>query len=601
MSELQLIHVDDDAAFTAMTAEFLERSDASIAVRQATEPAEALTIVTQESIDCVVSDFDMPGTDGIEFLEQVRAIRPDLPFILFTGKGSEEIASEAIAAGATEYLQKGVGSDQYELLRNRIENAVAGYRADRERRRNERRFRTVFEDPNRLVHLLDDTGRILRCNRTSLEWISADDSAVTGQLFWEAPWWIGQDRSVMQDWVERGLAGEYVDFDINGETPQGDAYYLSGSVRPVRDESNVVTSLIVTWRDVSEERRQQARLAEKSRALEAVLETVDVGIVMKDVESRYQLLNSEWRSCLGIADDADIDTLTDFELFAAPVAEGFRAEDRRVMQSGEPIEVTQTVPTVDGERTMLTRKTPVYTESGTIKGVCAVSTDITDRVEREAELAVSRKRLQRQNGRLEEFAEIVSHDLRSPLTTAAGRLELADDTGSVEHIESAREALDRAIDLIDNTLTLAKEGRVIEERVPVELAELVDSAWKSMENESVTLVCDIDGEISADPDRLTRLFENLFANAIRHGGASVTVTVGRANESALYIADDGPGIPADKRDAVFERGMTTEHAGTGYGLAIVERIVDAHDWEISIETSTDGGARFLIHDVTFLE
>jgi DNA-binding NtrC family response regulator len=83
------------------------------------------------ALDCVVSDYDMHGLTGLELLEAVRAVDPDVPFILFTGKGSETIASRAISEGATDYLQMTSGTDQYTMLADRIENAVETYRSRR--------------------------------------------------------------------------------------------------------------------------------------------------------------------------------------------------------------------------------------------------------------------------------------------------------------------------------------------------------------------------------------------------------------------------------------------------------------------------------------
>ncbi len=77
-----------------------------------------------------MSDYELPGANGIEFLETVRESYPDLPFILFTSKGSEEVASDAISAGVSDYLQKGSGTERFSLLANRITNLVAQYRAE---------------------------------------------------------------------------------------------------------------------------------------------------------------------------------------------------------------------------------------------------------------------------------------------------------------------------------------------------------------------------------------------------------------------------------------------------------------------------------------
>ena len=126
--EIRVLHVDDQQQYTELTEELLERADDNISVVGTTTVVEALNLLSESEFDCIVSDYDMPQTDGLEFLELVRESNPHIPFILFTGKGSEEIASEAIQAGVTDYIQKKGGIDQYDLLANRIRNVVERYR-----------------------------------------------------------------------------------------------------------------------------------------------------------------------------------------------------------------------------------------------------------------------------------------------------------------------------------------------------------------------------------------------------------------------------------------------------------------------------------------
>ena len=129
---VRVLHVDDDPGIVDVTATFLERINDGFEVTTTTTVVQALDLLGSGDFDCVISDYQMPRTDGLEFLELVRDQYPDLPFVLFTGKGSEEIASEAIAAGVTDYMQKGGGADQYEVLSNRIENAVDQYRTQQQ-------------------------------------------------------------------------------------------------------------------------------------------------------------------------------------------------------------------------------------------------------------------------------------------------------------------------------------------------------------------------------------------------------------------------------------------------------------------------------------
>jgi PAS domain S-box-containing protein len=159
-SEICVLHVDDDRSFGQLVADFFAHTAADIRVLTETSAGAGLERLHEaDDIDCIVSDYDMPGRNGIEFLDAVRDEFPDLPFILCTGKGSEEVASEAISKGATDYLQKGGGSEQYELLANRVRNAVEQYRSQHRAEEHERITR-VIRDLNRALVYADSVDEI---------------------------------------------------------------------------------------------------------------------------------------------------------------------------------------------------------------------------------------------------------------------------------------------------------------------------------------------------------------------------------------------------------------------------------------------------------
>jgi PAS domain S-box-containing protein len=199
--------------------------------------------------------------------------------------------------------------------------------------------------------------------------------------------------------------------------------------------------------------------------------------------------------------------------------------------------------------------------------------------------------IRRERDRLEEFASLLSHDLRNPLNVAQGRLELIQMTGEIDHVEAIDRALNRMERLIEDMLTLAREGDAVGETEPVELRAIANQAWNNVATESAALEIKSSGQIDADHSRLIQVFENLYRNAIEHGGDGVTIRVGTSN-GGFFVEDTGPGIPADERDDVFESGYTTNEDGTGFGLAIVKRVVEAHGWEITVTEGSDGGARF---------
>jgi PAS domain S-box-containing protein len=153
---IRVLHVDDDPAFGALVSEFLRREDEAFEVTTATSADEGLARLEEGTFECVVSDYQMPGADGLAFLRTVRGTYPRLPFVLFTGRGSEEIASEAISAGVTDYLQKG-GPERYTVLANRVENAVDRYTTRRELDRTREWFRTLIENSTDLTTVVDES------------------------------------------------------------------------------------------------------------------------------------------------------------------------------------------------------------------------------------------------------------------------------------------------------------------------------------------------------------------------------------------------------------------------------------------------------------
>ena len=223
-----------------------------------------------------------------------------------------------------------------------------------------------------------------------------------------------------------------------------------------------------------------------------------------------------------------------------------------------------------------------------IDGFVVNSRDVTDRKRAEREREREAERLQR-------FASIVSHDLRNPLNVAQGAVEVLRDEAESTHLETVSDALDRMETLIEDTLTLARQGKTIGETEPVSLGALARRCWRSVPTGGATLEIVGDLTVEADPERLATVLENLVANSVEHGGEGVTVRVGPVDRengtSGFYVEDDGPGVPPEERERVFETGHSTGEDGTGFGLAIVEEIVEAHGWEVRLTASEAGGAR----------
>jgi len=202
-------------------------------------------------------------------------------------------------------------------------------------------------------------------------------------------------------------------------------------------------------------------------------------------------------------------------------------------------------------------------------------------------------RLQRRHDRLETHRSVVSHDLRTPLNVAQGFIEIVRSGGAddeAELLEEIANSLDRLEAYLVDLETLESQGVPVEEPEPVDVPAVARDAWESIETEDASLEIETDATVTADGGRLTAALRNVYANAIEHGGESVTVTVGEI-DGGFYVEDDGRGPETEAYDDLFEPGVSTTDGATGLGLAIVEQITAAHRWEVSAAEGVDGGVR----------
>jgi signal transduction histidine kinase len=211
------------------------------------------------------------------------------------------------------------------------------------------------------------------------------------------------------------------------------------------------------------------------------------------------------------------------------------------------------------------------------------------------ELVHANSRLRDRNQRLDEFASVISHDLRNPLNVARGQLRLAQEEGG-EHFEKVERAHGRMNRLIEEVLSFVRQGEEVYDPEWVDLNGVAERAVGNspLSNEAAEVESRL--EVRADRDRLERMFENLFRNAVEHAGEEAKVKVGTDGGCIFYVEDDGPGIPPDEREHVFEGGYSTKENGTGFGLPMVRRTAEVHGWSVKVEESNEGGARFRFAD-----
>jgi len=545
--ESHLLYVDPDPVYRRKVASAFEPEW----VVTTAAAAEEATAALDGSFDCVVAADELPDMGGLEFYDSIDAESDELPFVLFGGQEDVDLLRQAFRAGVDDviYKQRSPGTTTEVGSNTEIGDGIVGLQNSLE---------TLETEPT------DINGTVLDVSR-SLMGAAADEV------------------DMKTEWALQSLAEE-----------------IDANQCLIYEVDNEMTTLELThgWTDDgvadTDAHRRLFGVGE-----EAVPTDQFPGFGSQLQQFEPACLDITAVDAGGMVGEADAEGTSGGE---AAVAAGNSENSAATVASVE----VDTGLAADGELGSMFAL-PVVIE-WQLSGIIVITVDQPQEWGEDARQQLQavgelvghmerrrrqRRELERQNEQLEQFASVISHDLQNPLNVISGYLELAIETGNLDRLDPAVDAADRMAEMLDDLLTLAREGRAVGETEAIELKPVVEEAWENVETHDGSLIIegldDIE-TVEADDSRLQEAFENLFKNAIVHAGEDVDMRV-EADAGTVHVADDGPGIPPDKRDVVFEYGHTGGN-GTGLGLAIVRSIIEGHDWEISAAESREGGARF---------
>jgi PAS domain S-box-containing protein len=510
---------------------------------------------------------------------------------------------------------------------NQLENpAIEGYVVNKrdvtERKRHKRelkKFKTIIEALSDAVYVLDEEGRFTYVTDEFVELVGYDRETILGST----PSLIKDDDAVERAEHHLGQllsseGPETVAFEVTLQPRDGDPIVCQDRMGILPYDGDRFNGSVGALRDITDRKeREEAfeRLHASTRRLMKTTSTEEVATIGSETATQVLNLpmNAVYRSdptddeLVPVAWADETETFFDGSPPPIPIEESLAG---RTYQTGEP-EVYADVTEADKVQNPNTDiRSELHIPIGDYGVIVAGSTtsgdlNATDKalgqvLAANIETALDRveraQELKRQNERLEEFTSIVSHELRNPLNNAVLGIELASRESDSPHLDEARHGIDRSLALIDDLLTLARNGEQIGQTEPVDLEAVVTDAWETAETEEASLSLEAETTVHADRSRLRQLVMNLIKNAVDHGGADVGVTVDEI-EDGFVVEDDGPGIPEDEREEVFDAGYSTAESGTGFGLRIVEQVASGHGWNVAVTDGEDGGARFEITSV----
>ena len=381
---IRVLHVDDDERFGELVETYLQREDERFELQRVDSAAAGLDRIEDEPIDCVVSDYEMPGADGIEFLDAVREEHPDLPFVLFTGKGSEEVASEAISAGATDYLQKSPGGDQFTLLANRVRNAVEQYRSRRELERERSRMQFALESTDAAIWTRDLATDEMACHPTDCPVFGVEIESFEGFLDRLHP----EARDRVRETIESAArSGE--SYSVQFRFPaDGDVRWGEMNGRTVR-EGDFQTGIV---RDITTQKERKRRFETLTSNLPGMVYRCrnEPGWPMEDVRGNVAEFTGYTAAELETHEvewGADVTHPADREWVWEQVQDALDAD--------ESFEITYRIRTADDEtRWVWERGRGIHGPEGELEALEGFITDVTARKRREQRLEETNRRFQ---------------------------------------------------------------------------------------------------------------------------------------------------------------------------------------------------------------
>ncbi|WP_226041438.1 PAS domain S-box protein [Natrinema sp. DC36] len=375
MGSICVLYVDNGQTDAAMTA-FHERADIAIETLTVTTASEALDRLAETAIDCVVSEYDLPDMDGLALLDAVRARDEELPFILFTGVGSEAIASEAISAGVTDYVRKDDSADGRAAIAERVMNAVE---TTRSRPQQQQRQLRAIETAREGISLLDADGRFVYVNRAYADLYGYEPADLIGE-HWDRLYPDDETEHVRDVIIPTVNAeGDWCG-ETTGLRADGSTFVEAHSLSTTGDGD-----LICTVQDVTDKKERERDL----ERYETIIGALGDPVYTVDSAGRYAFVNDAYAEMTGYEKDEIVGQHVSFLLDEPSVERG--TDCVRSLLSDETAERKRTyeitVETSDGEPIRCEDHLSLLPlEDGRYRGVAGVVRDITERTAREREL-----------------------------------------------------------------------------------------------------------------------------------------------------------------------------------------------------------------------
>ena len=604
-SSINVLHVDDEQGFLDTSKKILELQG-QLKVTSASSVTEGLKLVKKENFDVIVSDYEMPETNGLEFLKIIRDQDKEIPFLLFTGKGREEVAINALNLGADGYLNKfGSPETVYGELVHAIQRASKLKKQQIELIKSEERYRTVVENANQAI-LLFQNGYYRFANKKAVELsgYTIEELLSISPLSLVHPDDIDHVSQLTIKYQQLRKKGSKVPQEEKFRfiTKKGKTKWVHLKTILVRWEGK--TAALNFFTDITKEKKTEEALHESQKRHQLINETITDAIFIQDMNLRVTYVSPSVKTLSGYTSEEVMNLKTeDFmtpESYARGVSDFVNALN--LGKQGKDSEIPLTVyeyirkdgSTFWGElRTNLIRD-----DKGNLIGLQGTLRDITERKQSEFAMKDAMARLELLNEKLEVVSKLTRHDSRNKLAAILNNIYLAkQEIPENSNISKYFTAIESATDQLEKIFEFSKIYEVLgtEKIATINVKEKIDEAVLLANKTSEIIIENKCNNLTVKADSLLRqLFYNLLDNSLQHGEHVTKIKVyyknGKEN-TLLFYEDDGIGIPEHEKEIIFKEGYGK---GTGYGLFLIQKICEVYGWTIKEEGEQGKGAKFII-------
>ncbi|MBN1166030.1 MAG: PAS domain S-box protein, partial [Methanospirillaceae archaeon] len=382
---VSILIVDDEPVLLDMSKTFIERME-DYEIDTAESAIDALEMIQDRYYDVIISDYEMPVMNGISFLKEIRSREIDIPFIIFTGRGREEVAIEALNFGADYYLQKG-GNNRalFAELVNFIRKTVEQKRAKNELVASEKRYRAVVECQTELISRFLPDGTHVFANEAFCRYYGIPYEKLMGRIF--IPNVPGEDKKKIADHFKR-LTPDNPSNIIEHRIimPDGSVRWQQWSDLAVFNETGVVTEYQSVGRDITEKKEMEISITENLNYVKALMDTIPAPVFYRDTKGIYKDGNKAFEELVGMSREEIIGkTIHDF--FPKELADHYRYKDDLIIEKPHVQQYEYLITDAKGIRyDVLFSKTALMKADGTVGGIVGVIVDISERKEIEKKL-----------------------------------------------------------------------------------------------------------------------------------------------------------------------------------------------------------------------